>query len=88
MEIIEQIGFYDDPGEKSPAHNPCLAAPCCVCGLPNGKEPLTWISILAGRGVRSYFFAHHRRCKGSPKIADFEERVVSEIFDWEDATIT
>ena len=84
MNVIEQIGYFDEPTQTEPAHNPCRRAPCCVCGLTNGDGDLTWISVMPPRGNRSYFFAHHRSCKGSPKIEEFEGLVMDEVFDWDE----
>ena len=87
MNVIQQIGYYDGT-EPEPAHNPCTDAPCCVCGLRNGDAPMSYRSVLVPPGRRSYFFGFHTGCKGSPKLDDFEQAVVTEAFDWDDLPCT
>lgn len=84
MEIVEQIGFFDEPGQTLPTCNPCASAPCPVCGEANG-ESVFYRSVMPLSGVRSYFFAYHKGCAGDPKINQFEQDVMDEVFAWDDA---
>lgn len=86
VDIVTQIGYFADATDDEPAHNPCSEAPCCVCGKANGANGLTWRSVMPMRGRRSYFFAFHTACKQEREAIDaFEQKVMDEVFDWDEA---
>ena len=63
------FGWFDDPSQTKPAHDPGEAGLCPVCGWPVGKHsidnPLKTISIAAFKlefRDRSFFFRAHKNC--------------------------
>jgi hypothetical protein len=81
-DVLNSIGYFDDAAQTEPAHNPCPEADCPVCEKRNDGH-LCYRSVMPMGGRRSYFFAYHKACAGSPKIDAFEQRVMDEVFDWD-----
>jgi len=66
---IDVIGYYDDPTQDTPAHDPGPEGLCPVCCHQVGKHstdnPLKTISLAAydlKHRTRSYFLRAHKNC--------------------------
>lgn len=64
------FGYYDDPAQDKPAHDPGPEGLCPVCCCPIGKHhattnPVKTISLMAhdpNHRTRSFFFRAHKNC--------------------------
>lgn len=63
------FGYFDSPGQETPAHDPGINAPCLVCFRPLDypNTPIVTISFSAyfDNAERSYFYRCHKACYNS-----------------------
>ena len=81
-DVLANLGYYDDPTQETPAHNPCFDAPCPACGERNGSEGISFRTIMQEGGSKSFFFLFHTACKNDPKIEAFERQAVDAALGW------
>lgn len=85
-DVFSNLGWFDDPSQTKPAHNPCFAAACPACGKPNGEAGISHRCLMPAGSSRSYFFLFHSACQSHPAIARFASRAIDEIMAWEGVT--
>lgn len=59
---IGWYGFYDDPSQTVPVHDPGHSAPCLFCFEPWTSETVRTISLMPLTRTGSYFYRVHRAC--------------------------
>ena len=62
--VANNLGWFDDPSQTEPAHEPGLDVPCPVCGgTLNDGQPRKTMSLMLCEGPdRSYFYRAHKKC--------------------------
>ena len=76
------FGYFDAPGQSTPAFDPGLNAPCpfCTAAVGDGRRVVT-ISLRPD-GNRSYFYRAHKDCyeQADPdEITNIESIAVDEL---------
>lgn len=58
------VGWYDDPTQIEPSHEPPRDAPCLFCGFRIGADDVRTHSLMYASqyAARSYFYRTHRTC--------------------------
>ena len=77
---IQSIGYFDDPAQISPKHDPWL---CAICGGPIAPGDRLCRDLMMLGGQRSYFFGWHKGCDDKPRLAKIEAQIVTEMEDLE-----
>lgn len=80
--VMNYVGWFDDPRQTVPAHDPGAAAGCPICGgfgLTN--DNCRTVSLLAEGDSRSYFFRMHRACSEDRKAVEEVEHAIIDLLD-------
>ena len=59
---MSQFGYFSDPSQQQPAHDPGTTIPCSVCGVPLDRQPIKCVSFYAPGSLRSWFYRIHKSC--------------------------
>jgi hypothetical protein len=61
--VSDLYGWFDDPNQTVPTHDPPHDAPCPYCGEPIAADDVrTECFTPQFEQKRSYFFRYHRTC--------------------------
>jgi hypothetical protein len=55
------FGYYENPTDEKPAHDPGLNTICVICAKPL-SVPLKTISLMKDKDTKSYFYRCHKEC--------------------------
>lgn len=72
-----QFGYYTDPEQTEPVHDPGIAINCLGCHKTLTEGPLVTISLLVVGDTRSYFYRLHKACEES--MTDEQKQSIDSI---------